>query len=99
MSEFDFDAFIAELERLGVKLTTIRLADGTYRVNRWRMPGASAHAAQIEKLWATHVGDNNTHMRLLADRLLVRASSGQPTNSGAHVGAPSTKSNVRPNNN
>ena len=93
MSEFEFDAFIAELERLGVKLTTIRLADGTYRVNRWRMPGASAHAAQIERLWATHVGDNKTHMRLLADRLLVRASSfGQPTNSaGAGFDGPAPR--------
>jgi hypothetical protein len=35
MSEFDIDAFIIELDRLGVKLTMTRLADGTYRVNRW----------------------------------------------------------------
>jgi hypothetical protein len=58
MSEIDIDAFITELERLGVKLSTIRLADGTYRVNRWRTLDASAHAAQIEKLWASHIGDN-----------------------------------------
>jgi hypothetical protein len=75
MPELDIDAFITELERLGVKLTTIRLPDGTYRVNRWRMLEASAHAEQIERLWATHIGDNKTHMRLLADRLLVRAST------------------------
>jgi hypothetical protein len=75
MSEFDIDAFITELERLGVKLSTIRLADGTYRVNRWRTLDASAHAAQIEKLWATHIGDNKTRIRLLADRLLVRGST------------------------
>jgi hypothetical protein len=79
MSEFDIDAFITELERLGVKLTTIRLPDGTYRVNRWRMPGASAHAEQIERLWATHIGDNKTRTRLLADRLLVRASESPAT--------------------
>jgi hypothetical protein len=74
MSEFDIDAFITDLERLGVKLTTIPLPDGTYRVNRWRILEASAHAEQIERLWATHLGDNQTRMRLLADRLLVRAS-------------------------
>ena len=84
MSEFDMDAFITELERLGVKLTTTRLADGTYRVNRWRTPEAIAHAQEIERLWATHIGDNKTRMRLLADRLLVRASASNvrnPTNS------------------
>jgi hypothetical protein len=75
MSEFDIDAFITELERLGLRLTAMRLPDGTYRVNRWRTADAVAHAQQIEKLWAMHIGDNKTHMRLLADRLLARASS------------------------
>jgi hypothetical protein len=62
-----------------VNLTTIRLPDGTYRVNRWRMLEASAHAEQIERLWATHIGDNKTRMRLLADRILVRASTSAST--------------------
>ena len=75
MSEFDIDAFIIELDRLGVKLTMTRLADGTYRVNRWRMTEATAHAEQIERLWATHIGDDKNRMRLLADRLLVWASA------------------------
>jgi hypothetical protein len=75
MSDFDVDAFITELERLGLKLTATRLPDGTYRVNRWRMPDAISHAQQIEDLWATHIGDDKTRMRLLADRLLVRAST------------------------
>jgi hypothetical protein len=81
MSEFDIDAFITELERLGLKLTAMRLPDGTYRVNRWRTPGAIAHAEQIERLWAMHIGDNKTSIRLLADRLLVRAST---SNTGGH---------------
>jgi hypothetical protein len=80
MSEFDIDAFITELERLGVKLTTIRLPDGTYRVNRWRMPDAIMHAEQIERLWATHIGDSKSRMMLLAThlarRLPNRSSSG-----------------------
>jgi hypothetical protein len=79
MPEFDIDAFITELGRLGVKLTTIRLSDGTYRVNRWRMPEANAHAEHIERLWATNIGDNKTRVRLLADRLLVRASKSPTT--------------------
>jgi hypothetical protein len=84
MPEFDIDAFITELERLGVKLTTIRLPDGTYRVNRWRMPDAIVHTEQIERLWATHIGDSKSRTMLLADRLLTRASTSNncdPTNS------------------
>ena len=75
MSEFDIDAFIIELDRLGVKLTMTRLADGTYRVNRWRTPEAIRNAEQVERLWATHIGDDKTRMRLLADRLLAWAST------------------------
>jgi hypothetical protein len=52
MPEFDIDAFITEVERLGLKLTATRLLDGTYRVNRWRMPDAITNAQQIEDLWA-----------------------------------------------
>lgn len=73
MSEFEIDAFIDELERLGLRLTVMRLPDGTYRVNRWRTPEAIAHAHEIERLWATHIGDSKSRMMLLADRLRVRA--------------------------
>jgi hypothetical protein len=44
MQEFDVDAFITELERLGLKLTATRLLDGTCRVNRWGMPDARTHS-------------------------------------------------------
>jgi hypothetical protein len=74
MSDFDVDAFITELDRLGLRLTAMPLPDGTYRVNRWRTADAIAHAQEIERLWGTHIGDDKTRMRLLADRLLVRAS-------------------------
>jgi hypothetical protein len=72
MSEFDVEAFITELERLGLKLTAIRLPDGSYRVNRWRMLEAIEHTEQIEKLWATHIGDNKSRMMLLASHLARR---------------------------
>jgi hypothetical protein len=62
MPEFDIDAFIAELERLGLKLTATRLLDGTYRVNRWRMPDAISNAQQIEDLWAKHIGDDKARI-------------------------------------
>jgi hypothetical protein len=79
MQEFDVDAFITELERLGLKLTATRLLDGTYRVNRWRMPDAITHAQQIEDLLATHIGDDKARTILLGAHLARRPSNRRPT--------------------
>jgi hypothetical protein len=78
MSEFDVDAFITKLERLGLKLTATRLLDGTYRVNRWRMPDAITHAQQIEDLWAKHIGDDKARMILLGTHVARRSSNRRP---------------------
>jgi len=51
MSEFDVEAFITQLDRMGMKLTALRMADGKFKVYRWRLVGASEHAQQIEDLW------------------------------------------------
>jgi hypothetical protein len=74
-SEFDVDGFITQLERLGLKLTATPLADGSYRVNRWRMPEASKHTDEIEHLWTTHIADNKSRLTLLASRLIRRPPS------------------------
>jgi hypothetical protein len=90
MSEFDIDAFITELERPGMKLTAIQLPDGTYRVNRWRMPDATTHTQEIEHLWATHLGDNRARMMLLAVRLAQRAPNcSGPDSTSTRLIAPS----------
>jgi hypothetical protein len=34
MADFDVEGFVAEMDRMGLKLTTMRLADGKFRVNR-----------------------------------------------------------------
>jgi hypothetical protein len=34
MTDFDIAAFVAELDRLGLKLTALQLADGTLEVYR-----------------------------------------------------------------
>jgi hypothetical protein len=70
MPEFDAVAFTSELERAGLKLTTIRLADGRYRVNRWRMMGADA--TRIDSLWAAKIGNNQKHLDLLTVHLSSR---------------------------
>jgi hypothetical protein len=66
MSEFEVEAFVAELDRLGMKLTALELADGRLKVYRWRMRGAAENAAQIESLWNSQVGENQARVNLLA---------------------------------
>jgi hypothetical protein len=74
MSDFDVDAFITELERLGLKLTATRLLDGTIAstVGGCRM---LSRTHSIEELWATHIGDDKARMLLLGTRLARRASN------------------------
>jgi hypothetical protein len=79
MPEFDIDAFITEVERLGLKLSATRLLDGSYRVNRWRMPDAISNAPQIEDLWAKHIGDDKARMNLLGTHLARRSSNRPPS--------------------
>jgi hypothetical protein len=73
MSDFDIDGFIAEMERLDLKLTAVRLADGKYRVNRWRMLQAIEHTQQIEDLWTSQIGDDQARMDLLAAHVYLKA--------------------------
>jgi hypothetical protein len=72
MPEFDVVAFVAKLERLGVKLTAIPLADGKLRINRWRMLHAAEHTQQIQDLWVAEVGDDQARIDLLASHLNSR---------------------------
>ena len=67
--DFDVEAFIAELDGMGMKLTAIPLADGKFRVSRWCMMKANEHAKQIQDLWTTQIGDNQERIDLLAAHL------------------------------
>jgi hypothetical protein len=69
MQEFDVEAFVAKLDGMGVKLTAVPLADGKFRVNRWRMMNAVEHTKQIQDLWTTQIGDNQDRIDQLADHL------------------------------
>jgi hypothetical protein len=70
MPDFDMETFIAELDRLGMKLTALKLADGTFKVYRWRMDGATENAKQIEALWNSQVGEDQARIDLLAEHIL-----------------------------
>jgi hypothetical protein len=69
MPDFDVEAFVARLDRMGLKLTSVPLADGKLRINRWRMLNASEHTQQIQDLWARHIGNNQERIDVLAAHL------------------------------
>jgi len=74
MPDFDVEAFITKLDRMGVKLTAIPLADGKLRVNRWCMLSATEHAQQIRDLWTTQIGNDRERIDLLAEHLAKAAA-------------------------
>jgi hypothetical protein len=76
MSEFDPGAFTGELERMGLRLTTTQLADGKYRVNRWRMINAISPGL-IERLWAANIGDDQGRIAILIEHLSRRTPEPQ----------------------
>jgi hypothetical protein len=75
MVEFDVEAFVAKMDRMGLKLTAVPLADGKYRLNRWRTMDALAHTQQIQDLWASQVGDNQKRIDQLAAHLAQAAAA------------------------
>jgi hypothetical protein len=66
MPDFDPEGFAAAVERLGLRLTAVRLADGSVRLNRWRTADAVSNADRIEALWAAQIGENPDRVRELA---------------------------------
>ncbi len=65
MAVFDVAGFVTKLEGLGIKLAAIPLADGRFRISRWKLPSAVEYADQIERLWAFEVGQNQARIDLL----------------------------------
>jgi hypothetical protein len=74
MPDFDVEAFITKLDRMGMKLTAVPLADGKLRVSRWRMLNACEHAQQIQDLWSTQIGNDQERIDVLAAHLDKAAS-------------------------
>ena len=74
MNAFDVESFVAEMDRMGVKLTAVPLADGTVRVNRWRTMQAVEHGHRIDHLWGLQVGHDRARIESLAAHLMKRAA-------------------------
>jgi hypothetical protein len=81
MPEFDAEAFITQLEHMGMMLTALPMADGKLRGYRWRLMAAFEHAQQIEALWKSQIGDDQARIDVLASRL----SSDPGTTAGQHA--------------
>jgi hypothetical protein len=75
MLEFDIEAFVAKMDRMGLKLTAVPLANGKYRLNRWRTMQAFEHTQQIQDLWASQVGTNQSRIDQLAHHLAQAAAA------------------------
>ena len=76
MPDFDVEAFITSLDRMGMKLTAVPLADGKLRVNRWCMLNAAEHSQQIQDLWTTQIGNDRERIDVLAAHL-AKAAPGE----------------------
>jgi hypothetical protein len=76
MADFDIEAFITKLDRMGMKLTAVPLADGKLRVNRWCMLNAAEHAQQIQDLWTAQIGNDRERIDVLAAHL-ANAAAGE----------------------
>jgi hypothetical protein len=76
--DFDAEGFVAAVERLGLLLAAVRLADGSVRFNRWRTPDAVIHAQRIEALWAAEIGENPDRVRELAAHIMRRSPKRSP---------------------
>ena len=72
MPDFDVQGFVADVERLGLMLRALPLADGSIRLNQWRMPNAIIHAQRIEALWALRIGENQDRVQQLAAHVMQR---------------------------
>ena len=69
MLEFDVEGFVAKMDRMGLKLTAVPLADGRFRLNRWRTMQAFEHTQQIQDLWTSQIGTNQNRIDLVAAHL------------------------------
>lgn len=93
MPDFDVEAFITKLDRMGMKLTAVPLADGKLRVNRWCMLNAAEHAQQIQDLWTTQIGNDRDRIDVLAAHL-ANAAAGEAVDCISSVPSPTGSQSI-----
>jgi hypothetical protein len=73
MPDFDVEAFVTKLDRMGMKLTAVPLADGKLRVSRWYTLSAAEHTRQIQDFWTIQIGNDQERIDILAAHLAKSA--------------------------
>jgi hypothetical protein len=75
MTPFDGESFVNQLELLGLHLSTTRLADGSFRVNKWRLLAYWDNEARVEEIWRQTIDENSANRSSLAAYLVKRNGS------------------------
>jgi hypothetical protein len=69
MPKYDVIAFVRELNRLGLRLSTLRHMDGTVRLYRWRLMNYGQNESAIRQMWDQHVGNDDKSVNQLAEAI------------------------------
>jgi hypothetical protein len=69
MARYDVNAFVRELDRLGLRLSTFRHLDGAVRLYRWRLMNYPQNEQAIQRLWNEHIGEDERKIAQLAETL------------------------------
>lgn len=75
MTDQDLEKLVLALETMGLKLTVTPLADGSFRLNRWRMINYWSHAREAEAFWTERVGDDRPRLAMLTNFVAARKVS------------------------
>jgi hypothetical protein len=68
-------ALVDELERLGVKFTTVPRLDGSLRLNCWRLQNAWNNRERINRLLAQHIESSPEIAAQIAEFIKIRSSA------------------------
>jgi hypothetical protein len=83
MARYDVNAFVRELDRLGLRLSTFRHLDGTVRLYRWRLMNYPQNEQAILRLWNEHIGEDERKITQLAEALENQGAKARAQSSSA----------------
>ena len=75
MTVQELEKLVEAFESLGMKLTVTPLADGSLRLNRWRMINYWSHAREAEAFWTERLGEDRERLAALTNFVASRKMS------------------------
>jgi hypothetical protein len=75
MVDSELVSLVDELERLGVKFTTVPRLDGSLRLNCWRLQNAWNNRERINQLMARHIESSSGNAAQIAEFIKTRSSA------------------------